>query len=108
MAVDQDDHTWAWDIRFQWRQRLDAKYRDQLGEDLTWDERGTFEASDDVATSGDVLMSVPLCSWKNDPWPSWPLLLVESPVVLKRNRCISCVVRFRRFRIPYEFHEQRD
>jgi hypothetical protein len=38
-----------------WRQRLDAKYRDQLGEDLTWDERGTFETSDDVATSGDML-----------------------------------------------------
>ena len=37
-----------------WRQRLQIKYRDQLGEELTWDERGTFEASSDVATSGDA------------------------------------------------------
>ena len=38
-----------------WRQRIGAKYRDQLGEDLTWNERDTFESSDDVATSGDML-----------------------------------------------------
>jgi hypothetical protein len=59
-------------------------------------------------TAPHAAMSVLLCSWKNDPWPGWPLLLVESPVVLKRNRRISGVVRFRRFRIPDEFHEQRD
>jgi hypothetical protein len=38
-----------------WRQRLEAKYRDQLGEDLAWDEHGTFETSDDVATGADIL-----------------------------------------------------
>jgi len=39
----------------EWRQRLATKYRDQLNEALTWNERSTYETSDDVATSGDVL-----------------------------------------------------
>jgi hypothetical protein len=38
-----------------WRERIASKYRDQLGEELAWDERSTFEVSEDVATSGDVL-----------------------------------------------------
>jgi hypothetical protein len=38
-----------------WRQRIATKYRDQLDEDLTWDEGSTYESSDDVATSGDVM-----------------------------------------------------
>jgi hypothetical protein len=42
-----------------WRQRLDAQYREQLGEHLTWDERGTFETSDEVATSGDMGQRAP-------------------------------------------------
>jgi hypothetical protein len=37
-----------------WREGLATKYRDQLEEDLTWDEGTTFEASEDVATSSDV------------------------------------------------------
>ena len=39
-----------------WRQRLASKYRDQLDEELTWDEVSTYESSDDVATSGDVML----------------------------------------------------
>ena len=39
-----------------WRQRIASKYRDQLDEDLTWDEGSTYESSDDVATSGDVML----------------------------------------------------
>ena len=38
-----------------WRQALASKHNDQLGEELTWDERSTFESSDDVATSGDAM-----------------------------------------------------
>ena len=38
-----------------WRQGLAAKYRDQLEENLTWDEETTFEVSEDVATSSDVM-----------------------------------------------------
>jgi len=38
-----------------WRERLAAKYHDQLEEDLTWDEGTTFEVSDEVATCGDVM-----------------------------------------------------
>jgi hypothetical protein len=38
-----------------WRQRLESKYRDQLDGELTWDESSTFESSEDVATSEDVL-----------------------------------------------------
>jgi hypothetical protein len=38
-----------------WRQGVATKYRDQLEEGLTWDERSTFEVSEDVATSGDVM-----------------------------------------------------
>lgn len=38
-----------------WRDKIAAKYRDQLEEELTWDESSTFETSEDVATSGDVL-----------------------------------------------------
>jgi hypothetical protein len=39
-----------------WRQRIANKYRDQLDEGLTWDESSTYESSDDVATSGDVML----------------------------------------------------
>jgi hypothetical protein len=38
-----------------WRQGLATKYRDQLEEDLTWDEETTFEVSEDVATSSEVM-----------------------------------------------------
>jgi hypothetical protein len=38
-----------------WRQGVATKYRDQLEEQLTWDEDTTFEVSEDVATSGDVM-----------------------------------------------------
>ena len=36
-----------------WRERLAIKYRDELEEELTWDEGSTFEISEDVATSDD-------------------------------------------------------
>jgi hypothetical protein len=39
-----------------WRQRLSSKYRDQLNEDLAWDECSTFETSEDVASSADGLL----------------------------------------------------
>lgn len=39
-----------------WRDRLGAKYRDQLEEALTWDEGSAFQASEDVATHGDVML----------------------------------------------------
>jgi hypothetical protein len=38
-----------------WRRGLASKYRDQLEEKLTWDENSTFEVSEDVGTSGDVM-----------------------------------------------------
>jgi hypothetical protein len=38
-----------------WRQGVATKYRDQLEEQLTWDEDTTFEVSEDVATIGDVM-----------------------------------------------------
>jgi hypothetical protein len=38
-----------------WRQGIATKYRDQLEEQLTWDEDTTFKVSEDVATSGDVM-----------------------------------------------------
>lgn len=38
-----------------WRERLATKYRDQLDEGLTWNEGSTFEVSEDVATSDDVM-----------------------------------------------------
>src|SRR5260370_28529968 len=38
-----------------WRERLATKYHDQLEEDSTWDEGTTFEVSEDVAASGDVM-----------------------------------------------------
>jgi len=38
-----------------WRRRLTTKYRDQLGEELAWDEGSTFEISEDVAVSADVM-----------------------------------------------------
>jgi hypothetical protein len=38
-----------------WRQGLATKYCDQLEENLTWDEATTFEVSEDVATSSDVM-----------------------------------------------------
>jgi hypothetical protein len=39
-----------------WRDRVSAKYRTQLGEDLVWDEDDSFTDSEDVATSADVLL----------------------------------------------------
>jgi hypothetical protein len=38
-----------------WRQGVATKYRDQLEEQLTWDEDTTFEVSEEVATSSDVM-----------------------------------------------------
>jgi hypothetical protein len=38
-----------------WRARLTTKYRDELEEELTWDEGSTFEVSQDVGTSADVM-----------------------------------------------------
>lgn len=38
-----------------WRRGVAAKYRDQLEEPLTWEEDTTFEVSEEVATSGDVM-----------------------------------------------------
>jgi hypothetical protein len=38
-----------------WRQSVATKYRDQLEEQLTWDEDTKFKVSEDVATSGDVM-----------------------------------------------------
>ena len=38
-----------------WRQGVATKYRDQLEEQLTWDENTTFNVSEDVAISGDVM-----------------------------------------------------
>jgi len=39
-----------------WRQRVASKYRDQLAEELTWDESSTYEASANVATGDDVML----------------------------------------------------
>jgi hypothetical protein len=39
----------------EWRQGVATKYRDQLEQQLTWDEETTFEVSEEVATSGDVM-----------------------------------------------------
>jgi hypothetical protein len=38
-----------------WRQGVATKYRDQLEEQLAWDEDTTFEVSEDVAANGDVM-----------------------------------------------------
>lgn len=38
-----------------WREGLAAKYRDQLQENLAWDEATKFEVSKEVATSSDVM-----------------------------------------------------
>jgi hypothetical protein len=38
-----------------WRRDIASKYRDQLEEKLIWDEEATFEVSEDVATSSDVM-----------------------------------------------------
>jgi hypothetical protein len=38
-----------------WRRGIATKYRDQLEESLMWDESSTFEISEDVATSSDVI-----------------------------------------------------
>jgi hypothetical protein len=40
----------------EWRQRLQTKYAEQLGEELSWNERSAFESSEDVATRGDVCL----------------------------------------------------
>lgn len=42
---------------YTWRQRLATKYRDQLEETLTWDEKTKFEVSEDVPTSSDVMFN---------------------------------------------------
>jgi hypothetical protein len=39
-----------------WRERVARKYREQLGEELTWNEGSPFEASDDVGTHDDVML----------------------------------------------------
>ncbi len=39
-----------------WREKIAAKYASQLDEFLTWDETSDFEKSEDVATSGDLLL----------------------------------------------------
>jgi len=39
-----------------WRQRIASKYRDQLDEELTWNERGDYESSEDVGTHDDLLL----------------------------------------------------
>jgi len=39
-----------------WRRLIASKYRDQLDEPLTWDESSEYEDSEDVATSGDVML----------------------------------------------------
>jgi len=39
-----------------WRERVASKYREQLGEELTWDEGSPFEVSDDVGTHEDVML----------------------------------------------------
>jgi len=39
-----------------WRERIGSKYRDQLGEKLNWSECSTYEDSEDVAASGDVIL----------------------------------------------------
>src|SRR6202035_3733176 len=38
-----------------WRRGVATKYRGQLEEPLTWEEDTTFEVSEEVATSGDVM-----------------------------------------------------
>ena len=44
----------ALDSSLEWRQRLQSKYAEQLGEGLSWDECSAFEDSEDVATGGDM------------------------------------------------------
>lgn len=39
-----------------WRARITAKYQGQLGEDLIWDEDSPLDVSEDVGTSGDMLL----------------------------------------------------
>lgn len=39
-----------------WRDQIAIKYRPQLGELLTWPEESEFSASEDVATSADVML----------------------------------------------------
>jgi len=39
-----------------WRDRIAAKYRAQLGEDLTWDEDSDFSAGEETATSWDLML----------------------------------------------------
>jgi hypothetical protein len=39
-----------------WRDRLDASYKGQLGERLTWDETSAFTLSEDVAVSCDLAL----------------------------------------------------
>ena len=46
-----------------WRQRIANKYRDQLGEELTWNERSRFERSEEVAAS---LAADPALPWATD------------------------------------------
>lgn len=39
-----------------WRDRISAKYRSQLQEDLVWDEEADFNESDHVASSGELML----------------------------------------------------
>jgi hypothetical protein len=39
-----------------WRQRISTQYREQLGEELTWNERSDYESSEEVATHDDSLL----------------------------------------------------
>ena len=40
----------------EWRERLNEKYRQPLGEDLNWDEESPFERGEDLATGADMLL----------------------------------------------------
>jgi hypothetical protein len=39
-----------------WRERVARKYREELAEELTWDEGSPFEVSDDIGTHEDVML----------------------------------------------------
>ena len=39
-----------------WRDGISRKYRDQLGEDLSWDEDSAFERAEDAASGADMLL----------------------------------------------------
>jgi len=63
-----------------WRNRLAAKYRNQLGETLMWDEACEYDASEDVATSADVrLRYVAALVEKGGPGAVRELVGVDEP-----------------------------